>query len=121
MKKHDAHAIFLITSGKKMINKYVPCFNIINFVVIPSYIELLCRNYAPENVKNLISFCTANKGNENILDACASRQLQWKLFQIARTFSLHNQKFFLSSVEKGTISEGFNFFCLHKIKSFLLK
>ena len=118
MKKHDAHAIFLITSGKKMINKYVPCFNIINFVVIPSYIELLCRNYAPENVKNLISFCTANKGNENILDACASRQLQWKLFQIARTFYLHNQKFFLSSVEKELFQKALTFSVYIKQKVF---
>ena len=35
---------FWITSPKQMSNNYAPCFNIINFFVIPSYIELPCSN-----------------------------------------------------------------------------
>ena len=34
------HTIFLITSEKQMRNNYEPCFNRIDFFVIPSYIEL---------------------------------------------------------------------------------
>ena len=31
--KCDVQAVFLITSGKQMSNSYVPCFNIINYVI----------------------------------------------------------------------------------------
>ena len=34
------HAIFLIILEKQMGNNYAPCFNRVDFVVIPSYIEL---------------------------------------------------------------------------------
>ena len=39
-KKRGVHAIFSITSGNQMSNYYVLFFNIMDFVVIPSYIEL---------------------------------------------------------------------------------
>ena len=40
LKKRDIQVVFLITSWQQMSYSYVPCFNRINFVVIPSYIEL---------------------------------------------------------------------------------
>ena len=70
MKKRDADTIFLMTSGKQMSNNYVPCFNRNNFVLIHFFIELLCQNYASDNVKHSISFCISNKRNRNLLDAC---------------------------------------------------
>ena len=36
------HALFLIISEKQMINYYAPCFNRIDFIIIPSYIKLPC-------------------------------------------------------------------------------
>ena len=40
IKKDGVHALFQITSGKLVRNDSVPCLKNIDFVVIPSYIEL---------------------------------------------------------------------------------
>ena len=40
IKKDGVHALFQIASGKQVRNDYVPCLKKIDFVVIPSYIEL---------------------------------------------------------------------------------
>ena len=38
----NEHALFEITSCKQMSKKYAPCFNRIDFIVIPSRKELSC-------------------------------------------------------------------------------
>ena len=54
MKKRDVHALFQITSGKKMTNYYALCFNRLDFFVIPSYIKLpwVLQNSNTSNNKN---------------------------------------------------------------------
>ena len=55
----------LITSGKQISNNYVPYFNRIDFVVIPSYVEIpwlqhrLGASIGMEwKIRKLLSFCT---------------------------------------------------------------
>ena len=54
MKKRDVHALFQITSGKKMTNYYALCFNRLHFIVTPSYIKLpwVLQNSNTSNNKN---------------------------------------------------------------------
>ena len=42
MSNNYAQGITIQCSGKQMSNNYAPCFNRIDFVVIPSYKELPC-------------------------------------------------------------------------------